>query len=111
MHTNSNSQNQKRAIYWQNQIRDWKASGLSQKQFCRRQALALSTFSYWKRKLEKFAEPTPVEFYPLTISTQDPDQNSPALLLQVCQKRFAVEIKENFSQATLVELIATLERL
>ncbi len=61
-------------VNWQQQVRNWKASGLSQKQFCRRESLALSTFSYWKCRIE-IPEAQKVKFFPLSVPpsiTQQP---------------------------------------
>ncbi len=51
MESRITSRSNVKKAYWQQQIRNWKTSGLSQKQFCRRQSLALSTFSYWPNDL------------------------------------------------------------
>lgn len=96
--------------YWKSKIQNWKASGLSQKQFCQRESLALSTFSYWKRKIERGTN-SAVQFYPLTLASPAAIQESTGLLLLVCQKRFAIEIKEDFSQTTLTQLVSALEQL
>jgi hypothetical protein len=36
---------------WQQRIQDWKASGLSQKAWCQREQLPLSSLGYWRRRL------------------------------------------------------------
>ena len=99
-----------RAVYWKNQINNWRTSELSQKQFCQRESLAFSTFCYWKRKIERGTNPA-VEFYPLTLAPSTAIPESTGLLLLVCQKRFAVEIKENFSLTALTQLVSALEHL
>lgn len=38
--------------FWLDRIADWKASALSQQEYCRRNELALATFGYWRRKLK-----------------------------------------------------------
>lgn len=40
-----------RAKYWQGLLGQWKDSGLSQAEFCRRRSLKPMTFYWWKRKL------------------------------------------------------------
>lgn len=40
---------------WQQLI----ASGLSQRVFCQQQGVALSSFQYWKRRLDSESEPPP----------------------------------------------------
>ena len=96
--------------YWQQQINNWKTSELSQKHYCRSHSLALSTFCYWKSKINK-SEPTTPRFYPLTIPTSPTNSSDADLLLLVGSKRFQIQIKENFSPSALKRLIATLEQL
>jgi len=38
---------------WRKRIEEWKQSGVSQAVYCREHNLALATFGYWKRKLER----------------------------------------------------------
>ena len=46
---------------WQQLISSYQTSGLSRKDFCQREGIALSTFDYWKRKLRaQTALPDPV---------------------------------------------------
>ena len=98
--------------YWQQQISDCKVSGLSQKRYCQRHSLALSTFYYWKSRINNPESSTPI-FYPLAIPTSHRHTRSPdaGLLLLVGKKRFQVEIKKDFSSTTLEKLITTLEQL
>jgi len=97
-------------IYWQQQIGNWRVSGLSQKQFCQRHSLALSTFTYWKRRI-KIAKTEAVKFYPLTIPAPTPQPAHSGLQLLIGKKRFVIELKEEFSATALRKLISTLEQL
>ena len=38
---------------WKKVIRDWEGSGLSQKEYCKRNDLSRHTFSWWKWQLSK----------------------------------------------------------
>ena len=42
--------NKERAYHWQNNISQWKISGLSGVQFCKKHELDLAQFYYWKSK-------------------------------------------------------------
>lgn len=110
MESRTSSRSNVKKVYWQQQIRNWKTSGLSQKQFCRRQSLALSTFSYWKRRIE-LPEAEITKFYPLSIPPPITPPADTGLLLLVDRKRFAIEIKEVFSPTALKKLITVLEQL
>jgi hypothetical protein len=41
---------------WAQRLQQFEASGQQAKEFCRGQGLALSTFSYWRRRLRRKAE-------------------------------------------------------
>ena len=110
MESRTTSRHNVKQVYWQQQIRNWKTSGLSQKQFCRRESLALSTFSYWKRKIE-IPETKKIKFYPLSLPPQTTPPADSVLLLLISNKRFAIEIKEEFSPTALKKLISALEQL
>ena len=43
---------QRKDKLWQNIIRSWERSGLSQKDYCTTQKIAFSTFQYWKKRIE-----------------------------------------------------------
>lgn len=96
--------------YWQQQIKTWKRSGLSQKQYCRSRSLALSTFCYWKKRLNNKKPATP-KFYPLTIPASQPGPTDTGLTLLVGPKQIQIQIQKDFSPTVLKKLIATLEQL
>lgn len=110
MESRTTFQSNSKQVHWQQQIRSWKASGLSQKQFCRRESLALSTFSYWKRRIE-IPEAQTVKFYPLSVPPPITHPTDSGLLLHICKRRYAIELKEEFSPTALKKLISALEQL
>lgn len=99
---------------WQGHIAGWKASGLSQRQYCEREGLATQTFGYWQRKFKKEGCHKP-RFYPLTVPApcMEPKREPADSGLQVilCEQRFRVSIDRNFDSQTLGDLIATLEAI
>lgn len=38
--------------HWEDILRTWKRSGSTQDDFCRAERIAISTFRYWKKRLE-----------------------------------------------------------
>ncbi len=44
---------QERSHFWQQQVSDWQASGLSGQAFCKQQGLSYPQFLYWRRKQNK----------------------------------------------------------
>lgn len=96
--------------YWQQQIKAWKKSGLSQKQYCRSWSLALSTFCYWKKRLNNSAPASP-NFYPLTIPACLPESTDAGLMLLVGPKQIQIKVQKDFSPTALKKLITILEQL
>lgn len=111
--TNQQKRTGFKQAFWQQHIEGCKGSPLSQEQYCRKHGLALSTFSYWKRKLESQKQEAP-RFYPLAIR-QHPEVRcqSPGtgLSLQICRDRFRIELEEDFSVSCLKKLIHALEQV
>ncbi len=110
MKPNKKSTRKFRRAYWQDHISSWQHSGQSQRWYCQDNELALSTFSYWKRKLGKTQQPT--RFYPLTIQpdtiTLKENQRS-GLRLSLSDNRYQIELDSDFSSATLKKLLLILE--
>ena len=110
MESRDTSTNEPKKIFWQEQIRNWQNSGLSQKEFCRNRSLALSTFTFWKRKIAR-SETAQMKFYPVPVPPSRGQGVYSGLQLHIVEKRFAVDIGEDFSETTLRRLISTLEQL
>jgi len=99
--------------YWLHHTTAWESSGVSQREYCRRHSLALSTFGYWKRKLRQSNEGPP-RFYPLTIPAVVAVEDNPGdrgLHLLVNKDRFRIQIEEDFSSALLKKLVLALEEM
>lgn len=113
----SNTQNHtSKQKYWGKHISCWKKSCLSQKQYCLSHGIAISTFSYWKRKLINLNEtPGPKRFFALTVK----DAGSPLIKqathtgihLSLCNDKYKIDFENEFSETTLKKLIATLETI
>ena len=113
MKNNQARTEQKKQASWQEHIQSWEQSGLSQKAYCRAQSLGLSTFGYWRRKINHGSEDRP-RFYPLTVMPSLEKQiKEPCggLQLIIGEKRFLIEISNDFSEQALKRLIVTLEQL
>ena len=48
-------QETERSLYWRRQIRSWERSGLTQRAFCEKRGLSLSSFVWWKSELKNRA--------------------------------------------------------
>ena len=99
--------------FWQNHIKKWSESGLSQIDYCTHCKIPLSNFGYWKRKLQKADNCKPI-FYPLTVSPKesgDKEKTETGLILLLKDGRFKIEIQNDFSSSSLSKIVTTLEQL
>lgn len=108
--------NSSKLKHWGNHISCWKKSDLTQRQYCLRQGIALSTFSYWIRKLGKgSAEQRAPRFYPLTVKdssvSHDNQSFHTGVRLSLCNNKFKIDLEKEFSEKTLKRLVATLESI
>jgi len=99
--------------FWQNHIDACEKGGLSQVEYCQIHKIPLSTFGYWKRKLNQGVKAKPV-FYPIAISPDHArydNKNTTGLILHLKDGRFSLEIENCFSTSTLSRVVSTLEKL
>ena len=101
--------------FWQDHINSWQQSGLNQAEYCRQQGLGAASFTYWKKKLSLASnKSTRPRFYPLTVQDQPKlrtSSNNSGLRLVVGGSRLKIEVENNFSPTTLLQLVTTLEKL
>jgi len=56
-------------IAWQRIFADWKASGMTQPEYCNTKAISLHTFSYWRSRLARTKKPAPFQSVKVTAAT------------------------------------------
>ena len=98
--------------YWKAHVEAFQQSGLTRAEYCRQQKLSYHALTYWQRKLS--AQPSskgttlvPVPFK--SLMCLNTVQSERAALRVILSNKIAVEIGDNFSSATLIRLLATLE--
>ncbi len=89
-------------------MRRWRSSGLTQAEYCRRHELKWSTFHYWRKRLQNTA--TAVTLVQVPVSNNLSRQPGQELAL-ILGDRYRVEIGDNFNPTTLARLVDTLGRL
>lgn len=101
----------KRAI-WVKHIEDWKASGISQADFCRQNNLKPSQFTYWKCSLAKKTseKPTFVEV-PANVYPATQKLSNTACLKLVFESGMTMEVNDGFNPDTLRSIVQTLRSL
>ncbi len=102
--------------YWRNHISCWKGSGLTQREYCFAQGIAISTFSYWIRKYGKGSKNSkPPRFYPLAVrgdsTLLEPKRLQAGIRLSLCNDKYKIDLENEFSETTLKKLIVTLETI
>lgn len=53
--TAASSKRETKAAVWRRRVGNWQRSGLGQAAFCRRYGLAVSTFQWWRKRLDELA--------------------------------------------------------
>ncbi len=99
--------------FWRSHIENCLASSLSQRRYCLKHSLALSTFGYWKKKLQTTRQEK-IRFYPLTVQPAQQEKSGPlvsGLSLHFGNDKFRLDISEDFSVPALKKLITIFEQL
>lgn len=103
-------------LEWENHLRSWKRSGLSKAAYCRRKEISYHAFNYWKKRLEKSQPPSSItlikleETEKITASFQQPLVTSRSSI-RFWVKDFCIEVGDNFSKTSLIQLIQTLRSI
>ena len=91
--------------YWQAHVDAWRASRVSQREYCNRYGLALSTFSLWRRRLAA-GTPTRLEIVPIHRAVF---AGVPPAVIVVAGGRYRVEIADGIQAETLRTILDTVE--
>lgn len=96
---------------WRAQISAWQRSGLSGKEFCRRQQLSYDAFTYWRRKVEAVVTTQGLNLVPVpavgVLAASSKPQERPGVKIDLGD-RLKIEVYDGFSPATLTRVITTL---
>jgi hypothetical protein len=100
-----------RQRYWQEHIERWRSSGMTQKDYCRKNGLKWSTFHYWRKRLQELS--SPVSLIQVALSPgrgSRVGQDWPGLVLLIGDN-YRVQVGDEFNPATLARLVQTLGHL
>lgn len=97
--------------FWRKHVDGWRASKLTQAEYCRRHKLSAGAFYHWKRRFlgqsENFRNKTPdIVAIPVQQITVKEIQQS--IILHA--SGYQIELSGDFCQGTLVKLLETLGR-
>lgn len=93
--------------FWKRQISSFKKSGLTQKEYCRKEKLNFHAFQYKLYRVIKKEDNLSFIKIPVSFS---PQSAKPVLSLSV-GARYKVDIPDNFNPSTLTQLVDILEEI
>lgn len=100
-----------RRDFWENHVAQWRASGLSQVEYCRIHRLSVKSFQYWQRKSRSNdTRPVLVEV-PIPRPVPIPVLPPAAQLCLVIDQRYRIEIPKRFDSEDLERVIRVLGRI
>jgi hypothetical protein len=91
---------------WESRIKEWRASGLSQGEYCRRNGLRIKSFAYWKKK--ETGQAKGVKFVPIPIPLMESEKTESCIKV-ILGARYVIEIRDGFTPSTLRDVVRTLE--
>ena len=89
---------------WQQKLKAWKSSGKSRSEFCREHRIAVSTFDYWKKRLNSGDGGTKFIKLPALM---DSGRNAAPLSI-VVDGRYRVELRAGFDPDDLAIALRTI---
>ena len=96
--------------FWRNHLNNWRESGLSLKEYCRRHDLSYRRSLYWKKKyptrLPSVANVVEIKVDHPPAPVRDTFRSSLSLVFRA---GYRLEIEPGFDRGTLKEIIKTLE--
>lgn len=100
-----NQRNHKRLDFWNNQIKSWKESGLSQSEYCRQNNIDEQLFSKWKIRLSKNNEN---KFVRVPVKLKNSFSNLSEIELLI-KENYTIKVHSGFNPETLKRLIKVIE--
>ena len=90
------------AVGWHKTLEAWKSSGQTRSEFCRKQNIRVSTFDYWKRKLQDRSS-AERGFVKVPLSRNGVEKT--AKIQIVIDSRFSVELHAGFELNDLITVL------
>jgi hypothetical protein len=103
----------KKQKFWQEHIKSWEDSGLSQSEYCRLNNLISNRFCYWKKKITRSSKKSQ-SFVPVPVSAVNnfSEQTEIAVydsgLTILLDNNIKIRLENNFNPATLSRAVVTL---
>lgn len=105
---------QKKRKFWQRHVENWKRSGLTQAEYCRRYNLSAKSFTYWKVRLKGSAESisfVPVKVVDVTKKEGAWNEAGSSSGVVLYRDGYRIEVREGFNPDVLGQVLRTLGEL
>jgi hypothetical protein len=97
--------------FWEQQIQQWKASSLTQTEFCRLHNLKTHQLTYWKKRFHRTQAPVSLVELQLGSALQSHQCSSGSPLRLILDEQYRIDIDRGFDPVTLQQLVLTLRQL
>lgn len=98
-----------RVRYWSQHIEAWKASGLSQRAYCKREGIAVSTLQWWCRRLRGNGRAETLQFVPVAVPANPDVRDEPIEIVLLSGRRLRLSAPRDETElARLVRLLEVL---
>lgn len=97
--------------FWEQQIQQWKDSGLTQIEFCRLHNLKPHQLTYWKKRLHRTEAPVSLvelQWGPTLQSSPGPNVSNLRLILN---EHYRIDIDRGFDPFTLQQVVLALRQI
>ncbi len=98
-----------RVRFWAEHIEVWKSSGLSQRAYCAREGIAVSTLQWWCRRLREHGHGDTPRFVPVAIRAIPDVRDEPIEVVLLSGRRLRLAAPRDETElARLVRLLEVL---
>lgn len=98
-----------RVRYWTQHIEGWKSSGLSQRRYCEREGIAVSTLQWWCRRLRENGQAETPRFVPVAVRAIPDVHDEPIEVVLLSGRRLRLAAPRDETElARLVRLLEVL---
>jgi hypothetical protein len=97
--------------FWEQQIQQWKDSGLTQTEFCRVNNLKAHQLTYWKKRFHRTQAPVSLIELQLGSAVQSHTCSSGPPLRLILEEQYRIDIDRGFDPVTLRQLVLALRQL
>jgi hypothetical protein len=95
-------------IYWQGVVDSWRVSGLGELEFCRRHAIPVTKFKWWRKRVKSREQPKG-EFIPLHVRSEAGFSAAKNCIEIVTAGGLVIRVPPGFDADTLARVVEVME--